>query len=164
MCPPVPTEGAGLFLRGGWLGYCLNLGLILPSSHLCSSLICQSIVKSLLIYSASSHCIDNTLLFAQSLVLIFPAVSLQERKEAFRRLALQPCVPLVRGVPVAPHSSSASFCVCSPQRPPLPLRTGSSPLAPPLSYLTAWPVRAHASLTLGRCHCPVRTSLRYLLR
>ena len=121
MCPPVPTEGAGLFLRGGWLGYCLNLGLILPSSHLSSSLSCQGIVKSLLICLASSYCTDKTLLFWQSLVLIFPALSRRGKKSSGGLLFS--LVFLWWGAVPVPEQ----LCICSPQCPSLPLHTAPLP-------------------------------------
>lgn len=42
-------------------------------------------------------------------------------------------------------SSSASLCICFPQCHSLPCQRGSSHVAPPLSYLTAWPVNTRAS-------------------
>lgn len=140
MCPIVPTEGAGLFLRGGWLGYCLNLALSCPLL-ICPLLWAVRASWSLsLICLASSYCTDKTLLFLTKPRSYFSG-SLRKRKEEFLRLAFQPCVPLVRGSPCT-GSSSASFCICSPQRPSSPAH---SPLPSPHLSLPASLACLHAS-------------------
>ena len=117
-------------------------------------------MRSLLIYLASSYCTDKTLLFWQSLVLIFPALSPEEERRV-PEAAFQPCVPLVRGSPCTRAALPPSAFA--------PLSALSSPCtqflsAHPTSLLPDSLACLHASITLGRCHCPVKTRLRYRLQ
>lgn len=93
--------------------------------------------------------------------LSYFSCSLSKRgKEEFRRVTFQPFVPLLRGVPVPEQLCLSLHLLPSVPFPPLPVGL----LSPcPTSLLPDSLACQHTSITL-HCHCPRRTSLRYLLQ